>query len=207
MDAKQIRYRSVEAAKDLGVDVLATLPLFDEEISMRSADEIASRVLAMHAVAAAAYGFDTRKAISWLSNEALTDFLTGRERSFLFQGIGQPNQFQTQVEGMWALAWALGMVSELTFAKECDTGFVTLLPNLKQSQTTAVFCSKMRPRPTETIVSACDLAYCLHWAIRQSELERKKPAGKVPPFVVVERRRALEWILSDKGWDEISLDT
>jgi hypothetical protein len=108
---------------------------------------------------------------------------------------------------MWALAWAIGIARELNFSKECDSNFVLLLPNLKQNQTSADFRRKALLRSDDQIVLAADLAYCLHWAIRQSELQRKRPPGKVPPYVVVERRRALDWLLSDDEWDEVSLDT
>ncbi len=73
--------------------------------------------------------------------------------------------------------------------------------------TISLCCCKARLRSDDQIVSAADLAYCLHWAIRQSELEGKRPPGKVPPYVVVERRRALEWLLSDEDWDDVPLDT
>jgi len=207
MDLKRIRDESIGAAKRLGVDVLATLPLLDAGLEMRSASETASRILAMNAVAATAYGFDKAKAIAWLNQEALNDSLSGQEKRFVFEGAGQPDRFKVQVEGMWALAWAMGIANELNFAKDCDNRFAAMLPNLKQSQSGADFRKKATPRPLEQVVAACDLAYCLHWAIRQSELSGKRPPANLKPYVVVERRRALEWLLSKEAWDEVPLDT
>ncbi len=206
MDLKRIRDESIRTARQLGVDLSATLPLLDAGLEMRSADETVSRILAMNAVAATAYGFDKEKAIAWLKQEALTDSLSEEERRFVFEGFGQANRFQVQVEGMWALAWAMGIVNEMNFSKDCDNRFATMLPDIKQSQSSSEFRKKANPRSLEQVVAACDLAYCLHWAIRQSELSGKQPA-KLKPYVVVERRRALEWLLSEEGWDEISLDT
>jgi hypothetical protein len=207
MDLKRIRHESIEAAKRLGVDVPATLPLLDAGLEMRSASETASRILAMNAVAATAYGFDKAKAIVWLNQESLTDSLSEQEKRFVFEGAGQPDRFKVQVEGMWALAWAMGIANELNFAKDCDSRFVRMLPNLKQSQSSADFRKNANPRPLEQVVAACDLAYCLHWAIRQSELTGKRSSGNLKPYVVVERRRALEWLLSQEAWDEVLLDT
>ena len=65
MNTRRIRDESIEAANRLGVKVLATLPLFDSEVQMRAGDEIAARILTMHAVAATAYGLNKEKAISW----------------------------------------------------------------------------------------------------------------------------------------------
>jgi len=207
MDPKRIRDESIAAAKRLGVDVPATLPLLDAGLETRSATEATSRILAMNAVAATAYGFDKHRAIAWLNQEALTDSLSELEKCFVLEGAGQSDRFKVQVEGMWALAWGMGIVNELNFADDCDSRFVTMLPNLKQSQSSADFRKKANPRPLGQVVAACDLAYCLHWAIRQSELTGKRPPGNLKPYVVVERRRALEWLLSKEAWDDVPLDT
>ena len=207
MDLKQIREKSIQTANKLGVDVSPTLPLLDSGLEMRRADEVISRLLAMNAVAATAHGFDEKKAIAWLNQEALTGSLAEQDKSFVFEGVGQPDRFKLQVESMWMLAWAMGITNELDFAKDCDNRFVTMLPNLKQSQSSIDFRKKVNPRPLEQVVAACDLAYCLHWAIRQAELSGKQPPANLKPHVVVERRRALEWLLSKDVWDEISLDT
>jgi hypothetical protein len=189
------------------VEVSSTLPLLDAGLVMRSTDETVSRILAMNAVAATAYGFDKAKAIAWLKQEALTDSLSEQERRFVFEGIGQPNRFQVQVEAMWALAWAMGIVNEMDFGKDCDNRFVTMLPNLKQSQSSSEFRKKSNPRSLEQVVAALDLAYCLHSATRESGLTGKRPPGNLDADLVVERRRALEWLLSKEAWDEVPLDT
>lgn len=207
MDLKRIRDESIRTGRQLGVEVPATLPLLDAGLEMRSADEAVSRILAMNAVAATAYGFDKAKAIAWLKQEAFADSLSEQERRFVFEGMGKPVRYQMQVEGIWALAWAMGIVNEMNFAKDCDSRFAAMLPNLKQSQSSTEFREKASPRPLEHVVAACDLAYCLHWAIRQAELSGKQSPASLKPYVVVERRRALEWLLSKEGWDEVPLDT
>lgn len=194
-------------AKELGVVVPPTLPLLDTGFEMRNTNEVVSRVLAMNAVAATAYGFDKAKAASWLNQEALADSLSEREKHFVFEGVGQPDQFKVQIEGMWALAWAMGIGNELNFVKDCDNDFATMLPNLKQSQNSDDFRKRIHPRPLEQVIAACDLAYCLHWAIRQAELTGGRTPENLKPYVVIERRRALEWLLGKEDWDEISLDT
>lgn len=207
MDLELVRAESIGAARRLGVTVSPTLPLLDAGLEMRNADEAISRLLTMNVVAATAYGFDRERAIAWLKREALTGSLNEQERRFVFEGLGQPDRFKVGIEGMWALAWALGMVSELNFGKDCDSRFATMLPNLKQSQSSTDFRKKASPRPLQQIVAACDLAYCLHWAIRQAELMGKQPPASLKPYVIVERRRGLEWLLSQEAWDEVSLDT
>lgn len=207
MDLKQIRGESIQTAKRFGVEILPTLPLLDADLEMRSADKVVSRILAMNAVAAIAYGFDKAKAIAWLEQEALKGSLSEQEQRFVFEGMCEADRFKLQVEGMWALAWAMGIVNDLNFAQDCDNRFATMLPNLKQSQSSADFRRKANPRELEQVIAACDLAYCLHWAIRQAEISGKQLPAILKPYVVVERRRALEWLLGKEAWDEIPLDT
>lgn len=207
MDLKQIRDESIQTAKRLGVDISPSLPLMDSDSKVRDKNEIVSRLLAMHAIAASAYGFDRTKAISWLGKERLSTALSKAEMQFVFEGTGQPDCFKMQIEAIWALAWAMGIVHELDFAKDCDNRLVAQLPNLKESQSSGDFREKINQRPLEQIISICDLAYCLHWAIRQSEIDGKQLPNTLKPYVVIERRRALEWLLSNVEWDSVSLDT
>jgi hypothetical protein len=207
MDPKTTRDGSIKAATLLGVHVPPTLPLLESGLEMRNRDEVASRILAMHVAAAVAYGFDRRRAISWLDRESASDSLSGPERNFLFNAAADPNRFRLQIEGMWALAWAMSIVNELDFGKDCDSNFVLLLPNLKDGESGAAFRNRMKSRPVDDVISACDLAYCLHWAIRESELTGRQLAGNLKGYVIIERRRALEWLLHKGAWEGVSLDT
>jgi hypothetical protein len=207
MDLKRIRAESIEAAQRLGIYVPAELPLSDTNLKLRDAEEVVSRILTMNALAAAAYGFDKDRATAWLNRERIIGSLTSDECSYLLHGGKNSDSFKLQIEGMWALAWALGIVNELNFSKDCDNRFVTLFPDLKRDQASSDFRIRMNPRSTESVIGACDLAYCLSWAIRQSELTGESVMRNLKPYVVIERRRALEWLLSDEAWEDVSLDT
>ena len=53
-----------------------------------------------------------------------------------------------------------------------------------------------------------DLFYCYHWACVEKQIRPETKIGKLNPEVVVERRKGLEWLISEeKDWDNISLDT
>lgn len=207
MDLNSIREQSLKTASRLGFTVNRSLPLLDDVQITRSADEVLERLLCLHATAASAYGLDRAKAKTWLKVEEIWQNLTAAERQFVENDRSDPTRFKAQIEGMWALAWALGIVPHLDFGHDCDGGFVMALPNLKIGQRSDTLRSKMKPRTVEEVVAACDLAYCLHWAVRQVKLTGGKPSGKVQPVVIEERRRALEWLLSDDAWDEVPLDT
>lgn len=207
METKSIRTASINTAKTLGIDVSTTLPLIDPPYRTKNVHETISRILAMNVMAAIAYGFDKTKGIAWLSREKLEGSLSAHEKNFLSKGSGDTTLFKLQIEGMWALAWSIGVVKKLDFAKDCDGKFVEELPNLKLDQGSENLRRIANQRPLKEILEACDLAYCLHSAVQESQITNKKTSKKLKPYVILERRRALDWLLSEESWDEIDLDT
>lgn len=207
IDYSGIRKASLAVAKHLGYPVNEALPLLDESVIIRTVDDIVDRLLAMLCVAACAYGFDNQKAANWLRRETTVDLLTDAERRFLQTQAGDRRTFMAQIEGLWALAWSIRSESSLDFGTPCPQDFVTRLPDLKGNGSSVSFRDAANVRPLSEIVSASDLAYCLHWAIRDTQLRNAKLPGKGNEYVIVERRRALAWLLTEEPWDEITLDT
>jgi len=82
-----------------------------------------------------------------------------------------------------------------------------MLPDIKNAAPSRAFQAGLKLRSAADLLQAADLAYCLHWAIRDAELNGNVAPGRVPPEVVVERRRALEWMMGDEYWDDVNLDT
>jgi hypothetical protein len=75
------------------------------------------------------------------------------------------------------------------------------------SQPTGEIRGALALRPTTEIAAAADLAYCLHWAVRDARLnDRRAPSG-LEELEVMERRRALDWLLGNDDWYSVSLDT
>lgn len=192
---------------EAGVEIPDFLPLLDHARCSRETSEVVDRLLVLTAIAAVSYGFEKNSASPWLIQEDLVEALTPAEASFLADGVGSPDVFKVQVEGAWALAWAINLVVDLDFRKPCDSGFVRMVPNLRVGEASADWYARARMRTNDEIIGACDLAYCLHWAVRNSQLAGLPPSGGLIPFVVVERRRALGWLLDNVGWDEVQLDT
>lgn len=178
------------------------------DTTLRPAEEIIDRALALSTVVAVSYGFRSDDALSWLAQESLTKGLSCQELNFL-KGFNQNRQqFQRQVESLCTFAWALEFLPELDFSKRSPVRLVAIYPDLKIMKSAVDFKNKAKLRPVSKIVEACDAAYCLHWGLRQAALDEgitlKRPLSSI---VVTERRRALEWMLSKEAWDNISLDT
>ena len=207
MNLQSIRKKSLNSAEKLGYEINTALPLLDDCIKLRPQEEIVGRSLALFVVVACSYGFDKSLAIQWMEQEGLIDFLSDSERSFLNDGKGHISFFQSQVEGLNAFAWALGFVKSMPFDSTCDNCLIRRFPDIKNDKGSSEYKTQSAVRSIAQIMSACDLAYCLHWAIVNAEVNDQDLHGVVGRHVIIERRRALEWMLCTDGWDEISLDT
>jgi hypothetical protein len=206
MDARKIRDISIETASQLGYPTNVSLPLLGPVEQIRPLNDVVARLLAMHCAAAAAYGFGGPRALAWYRRESPRNLLTRSETSFLSTGTGDRRQFMLQVEGMWALAWCLRLIETLCFSEACSTTFVTVLPDLKRDEASDELRSRVELRPLEDVVQALDLAYCLHWGATDAAL-RGHAMGAIESHVIVDRRRALEWVVTDEDWESIQLDT
>lgn len=207
MDAKKIREKSLSITLKLGLPINDTLPLLNGSALMRPIEDIFHRLLCLHVVAACSYGFERDKAMQWITSERLDSFMAESEHLFIERMLGDPDKFKIQVESMWALAWFLGLVPYIDFTKGCDNKFVMALPNLKLMQPSSTLRSKVECRSITELLEACDLAYCLHWGMRQVQLSDGALPKKIVPYVVVERRHALDWLISNDDWDQVLLDT
>ncbi len=208
MDMEAKRRESLQTAMDLGYSTNPNLPLLDDDDFLRTGDEIVRRMLVLHAVVATSYGFPVARSLGWLQSNGLSGEVTAGERGFLDASDPARKAFhQWQVEAICALSWALGLHGQLDFSGPCPDDLVHLLPDLKRDESVESLQARVALRPREEIVRAADLAYCLHWSVRDSEIKGAKIPGAVEPGVIRERRRALDWMLAPDAWDEIALDT
>lgn len=209
MNMLEIRETNLKAAKGLGYPVNERLPILDEVEQLRSLSDAAERLLCLNAVVACSCGFPKDKAIKWLTREGLVEQLAQSEKDYLhssFNGVSNA-QKQWQVESIWALAWCVGCHDDLDFADSCSDRLIEMLPNLARDEKTEAFRRGLKLRDKSEVVTKTDLAYCLHWAVRNAEINGQRTPGKVPGNVVAERRRALEWMIGQDDWDEVTLDT
>jgi hypothetical protein len=169
--------------------------------------ELLNRALILTALAACGFGFPRPKGLAWIEREGLAEALSPSEERFLRREKGRREGYQKQVEALWALCWVLGVTDSLDFDVACPSDFVTMLPNLKTGEPSDWFRSRCHLRSPEEVGAACDTAYCLHWALREARLAGGPWPPQVIPWILLERRRALEWSLSEDEWDQVPLDT
>ena len=67
----------------------------------------------------------------------------------------------------------------------------------------------LRQRPTAEILDQLDLHLRLHWLTTEARLGRRDAEPGVDPGVVLERHRALNWLVrfEDADWDDVDTPT
>lgn len=203
-DLKEVRELSRVQATQLGYTVNRALPPLDAPVSLRRIEDVATRMLCVHAISAVAHDFSRPMVMSWLKRERLVESMAPSELKFLKQG-GDIAEMQCRVNALFALAWATQIERVFNFAMECPETLAGALPDFEDGSSSA-FRQKVSLRSAREIVEMADLAYCLHWSIRDAVLRKQRPPGRLHPIYVIERRRALEWLIGKDSWDEVSLD-
>lgn len=113
-----------------------------------------------------------------------------------------------EYECYWSLVWALGLIDDIEDAGGiCDCDVAIHL--VSDCDSYDEFKSKCKLRDIEEILDMLDLYYRYHWAtVQQRCIDSNFPIGDLNEEVVFERRRGLEWLISDKNdWYDILLDT
>lgn len=206
---RSVRKRSLETAVSLGYSVNRALPLLDPKLHVeRTIDEITRRALCLFCVVAVANNSNPLVALNWARAESLLDAFTASELSYL-EAATEPARrtFLAQEEALWALTWATAFHNDFDHSSFCDNSLAKMFPNIRGRESSRDFMERAVIRRDDDIIEALDLAYCLHWAIVDEDLSQRPMVHSVSAYVIVERRRALEWLVSKNEWDEISLDT
>ena len=88
----------------------------------------------------------------------------------------------------------------------CDCEKATAL--LSEKADCNEFKKSCRLRSIEEILDMTDLYFRYHWACVEKRLKPETQTGNLNPDVVIERRKALEWVISDEyDWNDIALNT
>lgn len=108
-------------------------------------------------------------------------------------------------EAYWSLCWSLGLVDDISDASGvCDCKMA--IDFIRSVDSTEEFINKCSLRSKEEILDMLDLYYRYNWAINESTANPGANIGNLNPSVVIERRRGLEWIVSDvDDWYDLDM--
>lgn len=219
ISSEERRKKSNEKIKKLGIAYLDTLPLVEdsEQAKLRSLDDICKRAIACLLSTQLAYdisennNYNESKELfsNLLKKYKVQDNLISKEKKLFDKRYKEQDVIDVvwTYEAYWSLVWALGLIDNIEYPKEiCDCQkAITLVGDCANYEE---FKSQCKLRDIEEILDMLDLHYRYHWATTEKRINPETPIGELNPDVVVERRRGLEWLISDiDDWNEISLDT
>jgi hypothetical protein len=213
-DARQRKSQTELELRNRLIDVPEALPpvVSELEVSLRSADEVAWRALALFVVAVRAESLASGNPIpvaslrerSPLSFQALTPW----EQQFLDNETPAEEDVSVagwRYEALATLQWALRWQPQLPFPDEiCD---VPETARLMMATPARQLIESATLRPTAQILTALDLNHRLLWAARDAAANSVPPPANLQGGVIAERQHALNWLtcFEHADWDEVDI--
>ncbi len=201
-----------------GIGVFEGLPMIPpaNEVCQKSLDAICKRAIAALLstqiacdISEQQYG-NVKFFIDLMKKYGVFDGLNEKEKHLVNGMFDQQDVVDVvwEYECFWALAWTLGLVEDISDASQiCDCQKAVHL--VSDCDSYEAFCRNCKPRDIEEILDMLDLYYRYHWAcVQNMHVDKNLPIGDLNMEVVFERRRGLEWLISQENdWHEIALHT
>lgn len=220
-DPLAVREASLRELRRLGLPAPpSSFPLVWEPgdlVELRPVTEIEARMAILNVVLARSFGMPPELAMQWLLEAHLIDRLTPPESRFVLAGDGDYEVFHLHIDAMFALAWVLGIATDLDPAAPPADGLMKLMPNLPSGEPFQEWRRRtlIAPRQAAEAAIALDLYYCLDWSYLEAERSRAPLPGLIDSNAIGQRRWGLEWAVVLVGeyhepppsWEEIDLST
>ncbi|MFZ6757524.1 DUF4272 domain-containing protein [Undibacterium sp. Ji50W] len=185
----------------------------DEEVELRTPDEVMQRMLALWSVTGAATGGDVVRYRNYLESHGLTTCLSAQEYAFLCSDEPSEElraQCAQRQESLYFLAWATGLTDKLAVP--------TQAANLKQvlkffphaMEAPERLQAALKPRRKGQVLDWSDLLYRLHWAVRHAHITGRDAPGNLNADAVREWHQAANWLCQyeeENDWDKVSTET
>ena len=216
MDFLAIREQSVRRLRRWKLSDPGSLPLHsDDDFEwVREPAAVADRCHAIAAALALAHRAPVQTVRDAIDEYDLEPSLGTRELELLRvlegdEDRAEPELQQLLVDISWreealhALLWVLGLVDDLPPDQMCPKQpvYEQLAPGLDPGRAR----EDQRMRPLSEIAAMLDFYYLLHWHARKAQYHGDVWDYEIAPGVVLERRRALEWLFQDAGWEDVDL--
>ena len=212
--------RSEARLRAEGIPINPILPVIETaaEARIRSQDAVVDRAIASMIVAVKAEGVGQGSDPARIEAIAggihrdygAVSFLSPNERAFFDDP--QPTrqtaaQFIWQYEVVTVMLWALGYDATLSRPVTItDAGRVSEVMRTAGPQG---FRARARLRAANELLDEADLIYRYDWACVEARARGGAPPKGIDCEIVVERHRALKWLVGYQGqaWDDVSTDT
>lgn len=215
MHPAERKAKSEELLRRRGAPINEHLPLIesDDEVVLRSADELLKRLVALWAVVGTAFlrGNDHFRSYvvengfqSWLSKEELAFLLSDSptERDYIC--------FTWKLECLYFLAWCAGLIDDIELPEHESSveSIMHLFPGAMEKPT--VLGDAIAIRPKSEILDWSDLLYRLHWSVRECRITGRAGPPGINGGVVQEWHQAVNWMTrydDEDDWDMVGTDT
>jgi Domain of unknown function (DUF4272) len=186
-DPERRKKRSEELLKTQGIPINSSLPAIEseEEITLRSAEDMAKRAIGLCVVALRGEGLKQQEVISLLDGKNVWGSATPEEKKFLLKK--KPNRqeminFKWRYESLWVLLWALGHIEDLGAPTSiCDVqSAVRIVLDIPSED----LIQRAKSRPISEILDEADLTYRYDWAVVDARIKGEDPPGNLHPGVV-----------------------
>ncbi|GAB3559451.1 DUF4272 domain-containing protein [Spirosoma fluminis] len=204
---QQIRKKVSQSLLEKGYQIPSSLPVLDI-YSLREIRDIRGRMAIMLALIYLSFGNSPVHIKKWIEDKDLSQFLSEKERSTLYDKDSQSEDivtFRWYLQSLWALMWATSMVGNLSEDRDVEDYMASLLPDIKNNEDTGKL-NRLELRSVDELYTILDRYYCLHWYCVNERLQGNSTS--INEGLVYHRRKALEWILyNNEDWDMVRLDT
>lgn len=210
IDALAVKKESERIVLEAGGRICDWLPILDVDArKLRTVDEVRDRALVMNALINLAFEAPVHVIAGWIRENRVEHALTDAERALLAkEELAEQEMINLHwyLESLWSLMWAGGLVDRMDFTDGVPDTMASLCPDLQRGDDGSKF-SRFKLRPFDELFRELDLHYRLHWYARDG-LINNTPTPPIEHSVILERRKALEWLLNPSlAWDDVSLDT
>ena len=189
----------------------------DEEVELRTPEELMQRMLAMWAVTGIATGGDPARYRLYLETHGLMTCLSVQERAFVYaqessekQAEELSTQFSQRQESLYFLAWAAGLTDKLAVPTQAANlkQVLKLFPQAMEAPERLQ--AALKPRRKGQLLDWSDLLYRLHWAVRHAHITGRDAPGNLNADAVREWHQAANWLCQyedENDWDKVSTET
>lgn len=198
-----------------GIRINLQLPEIEcnEEVQLRSTEELFRRLVALWAVAGAAEARDPKYFCEYIVHHQMQSWLSNQEHVFLFNDARtdeQCAQFAKKREALFFLAWCAGLEKnvEIPSGESKIKSIKSLFPQHMDAPSNLQ--SAIRMRSKNTVMDWADLLYRLHWAVRHARLIGKPAPANLHADAVQEWHLAVNWLIrydDEDNWDCVGIDT
>ncbi|WP_028980960.1 DUF4272 domain-containing protein [Sporocytophaga myxococcoides] len=208
MTASERKKHTENILSNQGLPVFDNLPPLEEEneISLRTPQEIAERILILSYLNCMAFDPDLRNNITdFLKGEGLWEKISPQEKLFFEKSELNEDDITIiawRAESIWLLLWAINKADQLIFSNK-EVNFNAIFEHLPPfMNNTEDFITSATLRPTSEILDQADLLFRINWAFYQSQTNNLNVI-ELNQGIVFERYFAINWVINLRSnWDE-----